>query len=75
MKDSIIVLPVQVNGKTRGTIQVEETCTEDEAFRLASTDEKLSKYIDGKTIKKKIFVPGKILDVIVVPENAKVGQR
>ncbi|XP_021719736.1 leucine--tRNA ligase, chloroplastic/mitochondrial-like isoform X1 [Chenopodium quinoa] len=75
LKDSKIVLPVQVNGKTRGTIQVEETCTEDEAFRLASTDEKLSKYINGKTIKKKIFVPGKILNVIVVPENAKVGQR
>ncbi|XP_021766847.1 leucine--tRNA ligase, chloroplastic/mitochondrial-like isoform X2 [Chenopodium quinoa] len=75
LKDSKTVLPVQVNGKTRGTIQVEETCTEDEAFRLASTDEKLSKYIDGKTIKKKIFVPGKILNVIVVPENAKVGQR
>lgn len=53
---------------------MEETCTEDEAFRLASLDEKLSKYIDGKTIKKKIFVPGKILNVIVAPENAKVGQ-
>ncbi|KAH9604645.1 hypothetical protein KSS87_014913 [Heliosperma pusillum] len=74
LKDSKIVLPVQVNGKTRGTIQVEETCSEDEAFSLASMDEKLSKYIDGKTIKKKIFVPGKILNVIVVPQNAKVVQ-
>jgi leucyl-tRNA synthetase len=75
LKDSKIVLPVQVNGKTRGTIQVEETCSEEEAFNLASTDEKLSKYIDGKMIKKKIFVPGKILNVILVPENVKVGQR
>lgn len=75
LKDSKIVLPVQVNGKTRGTIQVEETCSEDEAFRIASTDEKLSKYIDGKTIKKKIFVAGKILNVIIAPENVKVGQR
>ncbi|XP_057537136.1 leucine--tRNA ligase, chloroplastic/mitochondrial isoform X1 [Amaranthus tricolor] len=75
LKDSKIVLPVQVNGKTRGTIQVEETCSEEEAFKLASTDEKLSKYIDGKMIKKKIFVPGKILNVILVPENVKVGQR
>lgn len=75
LKDTKIVLPVQVNGKTRGTIQVEETFTVDEAFRLASMDEKLSKYIDGKTIKKKIFVPGKILNVIVAPENVKVVQR
>jgi len=74
LKDSTIVLPVQVNGKTRGTIQVEETCTEEEAFRMATMDEKLAKYIDGKTIKKRIFVPGKILNVIVAPETAKVGQ-
>ncbi|KAL9236597.1 hypothetical protein vseg_011245 [Gypsophila vaccaria] len=75
LKDSKIVLPVQVNGKTRGTIQIEETCSADEAFSLASMDEKLSKYINGKAIKKKIFVPGKILNVIVVPESAKVGQK
>ncbi|KAK9681514.1 hypothetical protein RND81_10G007800 [Saponaria officinalis] len=75
LKDPKIVLPVQVNGKTRGTIQVEETCSEDEAFSLASNDEKLSKYINGKTIKKKIFVPGKILNVIVAPEIAKVAQK
>lgn len=73
LKDSTIVLPVQVNGKTRGTIQVEETCTEEEAFIIANMDEKLAKYIDGKTIKKRIFVPGRILNVIVAPVTAKVG--
>lgn len=73
LKDSTIVLPVQINGKTRGTIQVEEKCTEEEAFRLATMDEKLSKYINGSIIKKKIFVPGKILNVILAPQNAKVA--
>lgn len=61
--------------ETGGAIQVEEACTEEEAFRLASTDGKPSKYLVGKTIKKMIVVPGKILNVIVVPENIKVGQR
>ncbi|KAL8136920.1 hypothetical protein V2J09_002921, partial [Rumex salicifolius] len=72
LKDSTIVLPVQINGKTRGTINVEENCTEEEAFKLASLDEKLCKYIDGSTIKKRIFVPGKILNVILAPQKAKV---
>ena len=73
LKDSTIVLPVQINGKTRGTIQVEEACTEEDAFKLASEDEKLSRYLVGKSIKKRIYVPGKILNVILDRENIKVG--
>lgn len=34
-KDSSEVLPVQINGKTRGTIVVNEYCSKNEAFRLA----------------------------------------
>ncbi|XP_017979311.1 PREDICTED: leucine--tRNA ligase, chloroplastic/mitochondrial isoform X2 [Theobroma cacao] len=73
LKESTIVLPVQINGKTRGTIQVEKGCSEEDAFTLASQDEKLSKYLDGKPIKKRIFVPGKILNVILDRQNVKVG--
>jgi leucyl-tRNA synthetase len=75
LRDSTIVLPVQINGKTRGTIQVEEACTEEDAFKLASEDEKLSKYLVGKSIKKKIYVPGKILNVILDRQNVEVGVR
>lgn len=75
LKESTIVLPVQINGKTRGTIRVEETCSEEEAFQLASQDEKLSKYLKGAPIKKRIYVPSKILNVIVDRQNAKVGVR
>ncbi|KAK1295117.1 hypothetical protein QJS10_CPA16g01443 [Acorus calamus] len=73
LKDTSIVLPVQINGKMRGTILVDEACSEDEAFRIASEDEKLSKYIDRLTIKKRIYVPGRILNVIL--EQQKVGKR
>ncbi|KAF5728568.1 putative leucine--tRNA ligase mitochondrial [Tripterygium wilfordii] len=75
LKESTVVLPVQVNGKTRGTIQVQDGCSEDDAFELASRDEKLYKYFEGKTIKKRIYVRGKILNVILGPQNAKVGVR
>ena len=73
LKESTIVLPVQVNGKTRGTIQVEKGCSEEDAFTLASQDEKLSKYLHGKPVKKRIFVSGKILNVILDRQNVKVG--
>ncbi|XP_073158506.1 leucine--tRNA ligase, chloroplastic/mitochondrial [Henckelia pumila] len=74
LKESTVVLPVQINGKTRGTIEVEETCTEEDAFKLASLDSKLSKFLSGKTIKKTIYVPNKILNVILAPEGAKVAR-
>ncbi|KAI3456516.1 hypothetical protein Pfo_013179 [Paulownia fortunei] len=75
LKESTVVLPVQINGKTRGTLQVEKTCTEEDAFKLASLDSKLSKFLAGKTIKKRIFVPGKILNIILDAQSVKVGQR
>ncbi|XP_042520256.1 leucine--tRNA ligase, chloroplastic/mitochondrial isoform X1 [Macadamia integrifolia] len=75
LKDPKVVLPVQINGKTRGTIQVEEECLEEDAFKLASLDVKLSKYLVGKTIKKRIYVPGKILNVILDRQNVEVGRR
>lgn len=65
LKDSIIVLPVQINGKTRGTIKIDEACSADNAFKLALTDAKLSKYLQGKAIRKQIYVPGRILNVIL----------
>lgn len=70
-----MVLPVQINGKTRGTIQVEEGCTEEDAFKLASMDLKLSKYLDGRIVRKRIYVRGKILNLILEPQNVKTAIR
>ncbi|KAF3544942.1 hypothetical protein DY000_02003195 [Brassica cretica] len=75
LKDTTIVLPVQINGKTRGTVEVEEGCSEDDAFALASQDKKLEKYLDGQSIKKRIYVPGKILNVILDKTNVKVTTK
>lgn len=75
LKESTVTLPVQINGKTRGTIQVEKTCTEENAFELALQDSKLSKFISGQSIRKRIFVPGKILNIILDTQSVKAGQR
>ncbi|CAI0467720.1 unnamed protein product [Linum tenue] len=71
LKDAKKVLPVQVNGKTRGTVEVDEGCSEEEAFMLASQDSKLSRFLEGKPIIKTIYVPGKILNVILGGKGPK----
>ncbi|XP_078431037.1 tRNA synthetase class I (I, L, M and V) family protein [Wolffia australiana] len=73
LKDTSMVLPVQINGKTRGTIVVEEGCSEWDALMLASTDDKLAKFILNQNVKKTIYVPGKILNVIL--EQQKISPR
>lgn len=75
LKETSVVLPVQINGKTRGTILVEESCKEEDAFNLASIDPKLSKYLDDRAVRKRIYVPGKILNVILEPQSTKVAPK
>ena len=61
-----VKLPVQVGGKMRGTVVVSVDVTQEEAVRAATTGEgPAAKWVEGKEIKKIIFVPGKILNIIV----------
>jgi leucyl-tRNA synthetase len=59
-----ITLAVQVNGKTRGTIQVAKTITQDGAVSAAMADAAIAKFVTG-TPKKVIFVPGRLLNLVV----------
>ncbi|MBF0981191.1 leucine--tRNA ligase [Candidatus Gracilibacteria bacterium] len=61
---SIITLPVQINGKMRGTLQVSPSLSQDEILNLIRQDEKLASYLTGE-IKKCILVPGKIINIIL----------
>ena len=61
---SIITLPVQINGKMRGTLQVSPNASQDKILDLIRQDEKLVSYLTGE-IKKCILVPGKIINIIV----------
>ncbi len=58
-------LPVQINGKMRGNLDVAKWLTQNEALNLIKADPKLSKYLDDITIKKVIYVQDKIVNVIV----------
>ena len=55
----------QVNGKVRGTVEVSVKVDQDGAVAAALSAPNVQKFTDGKEIKKIIFVPGKILNLIV----------
>jgi leucyl-tRNA synthetase len=64
-KDKVIELPVQVNGRVRGTLVVDISDSQDSIREKAQQDENVSKFLEGKEIIKEIFVPGKIYNIVV----------
>jgi leucyl-tRNA synthetase len=64
-KEEELELPVQVNGKLRSLIVVPADSTEDFVVERALADEKIKSAIAGKQIVKKIYVPGKLLNIVV----------
>jgi leucyl-tRNA synthetase len=61
-----VKLVFQVNGKHRGDQLVPVGPSENEALAFAQANPRVAPHLDGKTIKRVIFVPGKILNVVVV---------
>jgi leucyl-tRNA synthetase len=61
--ESEIEIPVQVNGKLRDVIKVSVNATAAELEALALTNEKVQPYLAGKTIKKVIVVPKKLVNI------------
>ncbi len=64
-KDEEITLVVQVNGKLRDRITVAAGVTEEEALEKARGSEKVKAYLEGKITVKEIFVPGKLVNIVV----------
>jgi len=64
-KEEIITLIIQVNGKIRDKIEVEADISEEEAKKLALSRKIVQKWIEEKEIKKVIFVPGKLINIVV----------
>ena len=63
--EEVIEMAVQINGKVRGLIQIPIDADGEMAKALAMEDEKIKMFIEGKTIVKEIFVPGKIFNIVV----------
>ncbi len=63
--DDVVEIPVQVNGKLRGKITVSKSAEKDEIIKLAKDEPNVKSNIEGKTVVKEIFVPGKMVNIVV----------
>lgn len=58
-------MPVQINGKVRGKVLMANDASKDDAVNAAKEDNNIKSYIEGKEIRKIIYVPGKILNIVI----------
>ena len=63
MKEDTVEIGVQVNGKVRGTVSIAVDAAKDDA--LAAAREVIADKLEGKSIVKEIYVPGKIINIVV----------
>ena len=61
---STITLIVQVNGKVRAKLETAPDIDEDDAFARAAGEAPVAAQLLGKSIRKRIFVPGKLLNIV-----------
>jgi len=60
-----VTVVLQVNGKLRGQLQVPAGASEEELKKLALAHERVLKYTAGRTVRKVVVVPGRLVNVVV----------
>jgi len=63
IKSDTLEIAMQVNGRLRGQINVSATANKDEVLAMAKAE--LAKWIDGAEIVKEIYVPGRIVNIVI----------
>ena len=63
-KEDNVTISLQVNGKFRGTVEVAKSSSKDEVLALAKEVPAVKKQLENKTIRKEIYVPGKIVNFV-----------
>jgi len=67
VKEEMVTIVIQVNGKVRGQIEVksQKSKVKSEAGKLAKKEKNVAKYLEKKKIKKVVFVPGRLINFVV----------
>lgn len=65
LKENSVNYAVSFNGKARFNIQVAADTSKEEVEKIALNHESAAKWLDGKTVRKIIVVPGKIVNIVV----------
>ena len=65
LKEKSVVYAISFNGKTRYNLELPADITKDEAEKSVLANERSAKWLEGKTVRKVVFVPGKIVNIVV----------
>jgi leucyl-tRNA synthetase len=65
LAEDLITVVVQVNGKVRDQLEVPADIAQDQIIAQALATEKIQGWVEGKTIVKQIYVPGKLVNLVV----------
>jgi leucyl-tRNA synthetase len=60
-----VKIVIQINGKKRGLIETDRDNSEQDLTKIINTDKTLKKYLDNQTIKRKIFIQNKLMNIII----------
>ncbi len=58
-------IAVQINGKTRAVIEIDENITKEKVFETIKSNDKIKKILLGKEVQREIYVPGKIVNLVI----------
>lgn len=65
VEDDTVTLPVQVNGRVRGQLEVAKDAPEDEVLAKAKSLDSVAKWLDGKAVERHVYRPGRIVNLVV----------
>lgn len=65
LSENYAEMPIQINGKVRGKVVLPLKATQEQAVEAAQKEESVARYLEGKKLVKVIFVPNKILNLVV----------
>ena len=65
IREKEVMIVVQINGKKRGLINVDRDTEEEQMINKINKDEKISKYLINKEIRKKIYIKNKLINIII----------
>ena len=59
-----VAIVVQVNGKKKGEVQIAPDASQDDALAAVKAVDKVASAIEGKSIKREIYVPGRLVNIV-----------
>jgi leucyl-tRNA synthetase len=65
LEENTVEVPVQVNGKLRGRIKVATAASKEDVLATARSEPSVVPHLEGKTVRKEIYVPGKMVNLVV----------